>query len=250
MVQAIYGAIMGDIVGSCYEFHNIKTKEFSLFNARPHCVSRFTDDTVMTLALADALASAFIGDSFETYTDEDWYRVFTGYMRYARLTAEPTHDHPDGIAGAMATAGAVYLALHNASKDEIKAYVEKYYGNEIQTYVENHALSSFTLDKIRPIYTFDHYAGLCRGTVPFALQAFLESENFEDCIRNTVSIGGDTDTLGAISGAIAEAYYGFDHKYQTTVWRHLTPTLRAVLTKLDDLSRFTEPATEPEEPED
>ena len=294
-MKVMYGAIMGDVVGSIYEFHNIKSKAFPLF--RKECF--FTDDTVLTLAIADALADEVLAGRFDSNTDEDWRRVFTEYMReigqeypfcgygkrfitwlfssrpkpyhscgngsamrvspvayfarsleecerLARLTAEPTHDHPDGIAGAQATAGAVYLALHGASKDEIKAYVDRYYADEVQRFVEEKGISEFTLATIRPRYRFDKYASVNRGTVPFAVQAFLESTpgknpqdpvsaGLADTIRNTVSIGGDTDTLGAISGAIAEAYYGLGHKYAEGLRGFLDAELRAILDKLERL---------------
>ena len=295
MVQAIYGAIIGDIVGSVYEFHNIKTKDFPFF--RQDCF--FTDDTVATLALADVMADAVRDGSFDARTDEDWRRAFTdslrafgrrhpyagwggrfrrwlyrdGYEAYgscgngsamrvsacayfarslaecerlARLTAEVSHDHPDGVAGAQATAGAVYLALHDGTKDEIAAYVDRYYGAEKEKYTQRHGLAAFTLDEIRPGYTFDRYAGLCKGTVPFAVEAFLESADFEDCIRNTVSIGGDTDSLGAVSGAIAEAYYGTPHPFLPAVREKLTPDLLAVLDKLDSLDWPPETAGRPQ----
>ena len=116
--------------------------------------------------------------------------------RLAKLTAELTHDHPDGICGAQATAGAVYLALHGGTKEDIMDYVSRYY------------YWDFCLDEIRPEYTFDHYASICEGTVPHAVQAFLEAEDYEDAIRNAISIGGDSDTLAAITGSIAEAFFG------------------------------------------
>jgi ADP-ribosylglycohydrolase len=280
----MYGAIMGDTVGSVYEWHNIKTKDFPLFGSRCH----FTDDSVLTVAVADALANEVEAGRFDTNTDEEWREVFGRYLhrygnvfhgrgygggfrrwlhsddpkpynscgngsamrvsavayfarsleeceRLARLTADVSHDHPDGVAGALATAGAVYLALHGGTKEEIKAYVDKYYGEEVKRYTQENGLSAFTLDEIRPLYSFDHYAGLCKGTVPFALEAFLESRDFEDCIRNTVSIGGDTDTLGAISGAIAEAYYGTPYAFIPAALEKLPPDLRAILDRLDDL---------------
>ena len=283
-MKPFYGAIMGDIAGSIYEFDNIKTKDFPLFDER--CF--YTDDSVMTLTIADALADEVVAGCFDTNSDDDWRRVFTEHMqrigrrypycgygssfngwlweenprpynscgngsamrvsavayfarsleeceRLARLTADISHDHPDGVAGALATAGAVYMALHGGTKAEIKAYVDKYYGEEVKRYTQEKGLPAFTLDEIRPLYSFDHYAGLCKGTVPFALEAFLESEDFEDCIRNTVSIGGDTDTLGAISGAIAEAYYGTPYAFIPAVLEELPPDLRPILDKLDDL---------------
>lgn len=269
MAIEFYGAMVGDMVGSIYEFHNIKTKDFPLWDK--DCFA--TDDSIMTLAIANALADLSWPSGmdpnvtrFDVYRDDDWRRFFAGSMRrigqpyrfcgyggrfydwmysehphpynscgngsamrvspvawfarsldecerLARLSAEPTHNHPDGIAGAQATAGAVYLALHGAGKDAIKAYVEKYYKID------------FTLDGIRDGYQFDE---TCAGTVPYAVQAFLESTDFEDCIRNTISIGGDSDTLAAISGAIAEAYYGVPTVYRGAVLKRLNPHLRKI----------------------
>jgi type I restriction enzyme M protein len=257
------------MIGSIYEFHNIKTKDFPLWDSA--CFA--TDDSIMTLAIAKALTEAVEEGRFDELTDDEWRRRFRDSMRevgqpypgcgyggrffewmysddprpyysygngsamrvspvawfarsleecerLARLTAEPTHDHPDGIAGAQATAGATYLALHGAGKEEIKAYVEKYYDLD------------FTLDGIRDTYYFNE---ICAGTVPYAVEAFLESDSFEDCIRNTISIGGDSDTLAAISGAIAEAFYGEPTAYYATVLSKLTPDLRAILRGLDEI---------------
>lgn len=242
------GTIIGDIVGSIYEFNNIKTKDFELFDT--DCF--FTDDSVMTVAVAGALESvldmsgnptlAAAPDAVvarwmqrmmlgygRTYPGRGYGGAFRSWLaarypkpyysrgngsamrvspvawfassledceRLARISAEITHNHPDGICGAQATAGAVYLALHGGSKEDITRYVERYYDWD------------FWLDEIRPDYRFDHFAATCEGTVPYAVEAFIESTDFEDTIRNVVSIGGDTDTLGAIAGAIAEAYYG------------------------------------------
>ena len=268
-VKEFYGAIVGDIVGSIYEFANIKTKDFPMFQRQ----SFATDDSIMTLAILQALVDMVRCNKFDSATDDEWRELFKQSMqdvgrpyplcgygnrfrkwmysddpqpynscgngsamrvspvawfarsleeceRLACLTAEPSHNHPDGIAGAQATAGAVYLALHGATKDEIKSYVEKYYK------------ISFTLDEIRPNYVFDHFAATCAGTVPYAVEAFLESTDFEDCIRNTISIGGDSDTLAAISGAIAEAFYGVPTKYRGAVVGRLEPSLRSILTQL------------------
>ncbi len=235
------GAIIGDIVGKRFEWNNIKTKEFALFVPG---VSEMTDDSIMTMATAEALMrtrpDSFAEDYHDKFTTEyAWFGQNYPHRGYggsfsewihsrdhkpyyscgngsamrvspvawvsrsleecellAKYSAEVTHDHPDGIAGAQATAGACYLALHGASKEDIKAYVENYYPID------------FTLDEIRPDYYYGHFQGLNAGTVPYAVEAFLESTDFEDCIRNTISIGGDSDTLAAISGAIAEAYYG------------------------------------------
>ena len=235
------GAIIGDIVGKRFEWDNIKTKEFELFVPG---VSEFTDDSVLTLATAKALMDVPAGSAAEVYHEafvREYVRFTLDYpgrgygggfshwvrggdhspynscgngsaMRVspvawaarsleecellAKYSAEVTHDHPDGIAGAQATAGACWLGLHGATKAEIKTYVEKYYKLD------------FTLDEIRPGYHFGHFQALNAGTVPYAVQAFLESSSFEDCIRSTMSIGGDSDTLGAIAGAIAEGFYG------------------------------------------
>ena len=271
-MEMFYGALVGDMIGSIYEFHNIKTKDFPLWDK--DCFA--TDDSIMTLAIAKALMDAACDGTFDTNSDQEWITAFQDAMlevgrphpycgyggsfrswmysdnpqpynsrgngsamrvspvahfarsieeceRLARLTAEPTHNHPDGIAGAQATAGAVYLALHGATKDEIKAYVEKFYKID------------FTLDEIRPSYHFGHFQALCEGTVPYAVEAFLESESFEDCIRNTISIGGDSDTLAAISGAMAEAYYGTPRVYQGAVLGRLSPDLRDILFRLGHL---------------
>jgi len=271
-MKRFYGALIGDMVGSVYEFANIKTKDFPLWDKT--CFA--TDDSIMTLAIAKAFMDAVDDGTFDVRTDDAWIAAFRDAMRevgqphpycgyggrfldwmysddpqpyescgngsamrvspvgwfarsieecerLARLTAEPTHNHPDGIAGAQATAGAVFLARNGASKDEIKAYVEKYYK------------IGFTLDEIRPEYHFGHLEALCKGTVPYAVEAFLESTGFEDCIRNTISIGGDSDTLAAISGSIAEAFYGEPTVFYSTVVGHLDSDLRAILRRLGNI---------------
>lgn len=234
----MFGAIVGDIVGSMYEFNNIKTKDFPLFGDK----CDFTDDTVMTVAIANALhtyreqksLSAFrdeaasqmrtlgrrypgrgYGGRFARWLEDDGMGAYNSYgngsaMRVApaawaagsieeaemlaRASAEPTHNHPEGIKGAEAVAAAIYMGRIRKSKREIRDYIEeKYYKLD------------FTLDEIRPGYGFDE---TCQGSVPQAIEAFLESEDFEDAIRNAVSIGGDSDTIAAITGSIAEAFYG------------------------------------------
>ncbi len=234
------GAIYGDIVGSMYEFDNIKTKEFEIFSPE----MEFTDDSVMTVAVADALLreSPHDEDAFRRVLIERMHhfgnlypkagygghflfwlikRIHEPYGSYGNgsamrvspagwcatslkeaekigsLTASVTHDHPEGLKGAKVTAGAIYLAKSGASKKEIREYVEKYYDID------------FTLADIRPFYSFDV---TCQGTVPQAMVAFLESESFEDAIRNAISIGGDSDTLAAICGAVAEAYFGMSEE--------------------------------------
>ena len=229
------GAIFGDIVGSVYEFRNIKTKEFELFGKR--CI--FTDDTVMTVAVADALMecdrnidlfkqilvkkmhkyghkypnagyggrfadwlfnkrtepyNSFGNGSAMRVSPVAWYAdSLNEAISFARASAEVTHNHPEGIKGAIVTAGATYLARIGAGMEEIKEFVSAYYN------------LNFTLDEIRPTYYFNE---TCQNTVPQAMQAFFESTSFEDTIRNGISLGGDSDTLCAICGAVAEAYYG------------------------------------------
>lgn len=225
------GAIIGDIVGSVYEWNNIKTKDFPLFS--PECC--FTDDTVMTLAIAEGLmdggtAAAFIqamkkygrmypdagyGGRFGSWLfSEDihpynswgngsamrvspiaWmFDTLSKVEKYAEISAAVTHNHPEGIKGAQATAAAIFLARKGKSKAEIKDYIESKYGYNL----------SRTLNEIRPGYGFNES---CQETVPEAITAFLESVDFEDAIRNAISLGGDSDTLAAITGSIAEAAY-------------------------------------------
>ena len=226
----LYGAIGGDIVGSCYERHNVKTKDFPLFSSR----SKFTDDSVMTVATADALLRrldwgeayrkwgtlyphAGYGGSFRRWlasADPQPYNSWgngsamrvspVGFyagsedevLKLAGSSAGVTHNHPEGIRGAQAAALAVHLACAGADKRQIKEKVESRFGYD---------LSSRKLDDIRPDYSFDVS---CMGTLPVALLAFLESADYEDAIRNAVSAGGDSDTIAAVTGGIALAFYG------------------------------------------
>jgi len=228
-VCPLYGAIGGDIIGSCYERHNIKTKVFPLFSS----YSRFTDDSVLTIATADALLHhlsyteayhkwgnryphAGYGGSFRRWlasSDPQPYNSWgngsamrispVGFyaksedevLKEAKSSAEATHNHPEGIKGAQAAALAVYLAKQGTGKSEIKGQIESLFGYD---------LSSQKLDDIRPDYTFDVS---CMGTLPIALLAFLESTDYEDAIRNAISVGGDSDTIAAITGGIALAFY-------------------------------------------
>lgn len=247
------GAIIGDIVGSVYEWSNIKTKEFPLFQEK--CF--FTDDTVMTIAVAEALMNggekdAFIdamkkcgrmypnagyggrfgawlfSDSREPYQSwgngsamrtaaVGWYFDSLETTRsMAALAAGVTHDHPEGIKGAESTASAIFLARTGHSKVEIKEYVEREFGYDL----------SRTLDKIRPTYKFNES---CQETVPQAITAFLESTDFEDAIRNAISLGGDSDTLAAITGGIAEAAYGVPQWMKDKAGEYLDEPLRDVL---------------------
>ena len=236
----MYGAILGDIIGSPFEFdRGDKTKNFDLFSKG----CGFTDDSVMTIAVGEALMAvgpeaavkeiedavasnmqdwgkrylhAGYGGSFRHWLKENNPKPYGSYgngsaMRVsaagwlydsmertrevARATANVTHNHPEGIKGAEATASAIYMARNGSSKEEIKEYIEREFHYDLRR----------TLDNIRPYY---HHVESCQETVPEAIIAFLESKDFEDAVRNAVSLGGDTDTLGAITGSIAEAFYG------------------------------------------
>ena len=236
----MYGAILGDIIGSPFEFdRGDKTKDFKLFSRRSH----FTDDSVMTLAVCEALLKVGQDATVKEIEDavitsmQSWGRRYPhegygGYFRcwltarhpepynsfgngsamrvsaagwlydslektrvVAKATANVTHNHPEGIKGAEATASAIFMARNGSSKEEIKKYIEN----------EFHYDLNRTLDEIRPNFHMDE---TCQKTVPEVIIAFLEARDFEDAIRNAVSLGGDTDTLGAITGSIAEAYFG------------------------------------------
>ena len=263
------GAILGDIVGSIYEFDNIKTKEFELFDKE--CM--FTDDSVMTIAIAKALMQTenINKDNLEDFKEHlitvmheigikypdcgygghfllwimhekrepynsygngsamrvssvGWYaKTLEEAEMIAKATAEVTHNHPEGIKGAVATAGAVFLARTGATMDELKEYISKYYRID------------FTLDEIRPVYEYDV---TCQGTVPQAMQAFFESTSFEDAIRNAISIGGDSDTLAAITGAVAEAYYGIPEDLKGTALSYLDDRLLNIVDRFEDIYFF------------
>jgi len=223
------GAIAGDIIGSVYEWNNIKTKEFELFSDR--CF--FTDDTVLTVALAySILAGTRYVDNlkkfYHLYPDSGYGGSFhrwaksinsepynswgngaamrispAGYayddldtvLQKAKEFTEITHNHPEGIKGGQATAAAIFLARKGNSKDEIKDFIEKEFGYDLGRHV----------DEIRPSYKFDVSS---QGTVPQAIRAFIDSTGFEDAIRTAVSLGGDTDTLACITGGISQAFYG------------------------------------------
>jgi len=223
------GAIAGDILGSIYEWDNIKTKYFDIFDPEAF----FTDDTVLTIALAETILTddnyaqvmkryyakypdAGYGCSFHDWARNPGSRPYNSWgngsamrtsavayafdnlqdvMFKAKYYAAVTHNHPEGIKGAQATAAAIFLALKGISKGEIKSFTVKQFGYDL----------SKTLDEIRPEYDFDVS---CQGTVPQAITAFLEAEDFEDAICNAISLGGDSDTLACITGGIAEAFYG------------------------------------------
>jgi ADP-ribosylglycohydrolase len=267
------GAIIGDIIGSIYERNNIKTKDFPLFGR--NC--SFTDDTVMTVATAEALMNGGEEDDFiDAY--KKWGRMYphAGYgtqfahwiqsadrqpyrswgngsaMRVspcawnmsfgyydrvgfwpanarnkAIISARVTHSHPEGIRGALAVTDAIFMCrifnwggwhtlknpfeartISPEQKTKLKRFIETEHGYDL----------SKTLDEIRPAYSFDVS---CQGTVPQAIIAFLESTDFEDAIRNAISLGGDSDTLAAITGSIAEAAYGIPDDIKEKAFSYL-----------------------------
>lgn len=251
------GAIIGDIVGSVYEWNNIKTKDFLLFS--PECF--FTDDTVMTLAIAEGLIKGGSAEDFisamkkfgQIYPNAGYGGRFGNWLlsgdsepynswgngsamrvssiawvfdtlseveEYAEISAAVTHNHPEGIKGAQATAAAIFLARKGKTKDEIKMYIEGKYGYDL----------SRSLDEIRPKY---HFNESCQDTVPEAVIAFLESIDFEDAIRNAISIGGDSDTLAAITGSIAEAAYGIPEEIKQRAVSFLDRRLLNVYTNFE-----------------
>ena len=256
------GAIIGDIVGSRFEWQNIKSKEFDLFDQ--NCT--FTDDTVMSIAVAksileydgryDKLSNITInnmveigrrysncgfGGHFYSWIMTDNHEPYNSFgngsaMRVSacgfaaksidkakKLSKEVTkisHNHPEGLKGAESVAVAIYMAREGKSLDEIKDYITKNYYN-----------IDFCLDDIRDNYTFDV---TCQGSVPQAFESFFESSSFEDAIRNAISIGGDSDTIGAIVGGIAEAYYGVPNNLREKAIEYLPDEF------IDIINRFEE----------
>jgi len=260
----IIGAIAGDVIGSCYEFNNIKHMDFELFKND----SEFTDDTVLTIATMDVLNKksknygykeayhefgiaypTSYGSSFKDwlYDYENEQKPYNSYgngsamrvspvawafdnleavLKEAERSAEVTHNHPEGIKGAQATAAAVYMARTGKSKEEIKSFISEKFCYNLNR----------TIDEIRPSYRFDV---TCQGSVPEAIIAFLESTDFENAIRLAVSLGGDSDTIACIAGAISEAYYKKIPDYiATTVLKKLPLEFLEIIAKFSgtDLS--------------
>ncbi len=257
------GAITGDVAGSRFEFRNYRAKDFELFSEK--CF--FTDDSVMTLAVAKALLScdntedtegfkqvlistmhevgrrypssgygnrfynwvmnrrtepynSFGNGSAMRVSPVGWYASsLEECERLAEATAEVTHNHPEGVKGAVSVAGAIFLARTGRSKEEIKEYVKQYYN------------IAFTIDEIRDSYLFNES---CQGTVPQALEAFFEATDFEDAIRTAVSVGGDSDTLAAITGSVAEAYYGIDDDMKKAALSYLDDYLLEIAEEFID----------------
>ncbi len=249
----MFGAITGDIIGSVWEFNPTKKIDFPLFAPG----SSYTDDTVLTVAVADVLLNkgdfaqsfrkyarryprAGYGGMFRKWAGSDSMGPYNSFgngsamrvspvawafdsledvLKAAKMSAEVTHNHPEGIKGAQATAGAAFLARKGGSKKEIKAFVVDTFDYDLDR----------TLEEIRPEYYFDV---TCQGSVPESIIAFLESSDYESAVRNAVSLGGDSDTMGAITGAIAEAYYaGVPDDITREVWGYLDEQLTYVLQK-------------------
>lgn len=223
------GAIIGDVIGSIHEGAGTKTKDFPLFVEG----TTFTDDSVLTVAVAEwILTGRNLVDLLHSYTEtypgrgyggmfHSWasrrvrepynsfgngaamrvspvgfaFETMEDVLAWSKRSAEVTHNHPEGIRGAQATAAAIYLARRIRNKDRIRRTIESRFEYDL----------SAGLDQIRPTYDFDE---TCQGTVPQALASFFESSSFEDALRNAISLGGDADTLACIVGGIAEAYYG------------------------------------------
>ena len=257
------GAIIGDIAGSTYEFHSIKTKDFPLFAPG----SNTTDDSLMSIAVASALMQTGEGGDFKASVVSSMRQIAAKYpcpmggyggrfrhwlvsphprpygsfgngsamrvspcgevaatldeaLELAKQSAEVTHNHPEGLKGAEATAVAVFLARTGKSKNEIKDYIIKHY----------YPLD-FTIDGIRETYQYNE---TCQDTVPQALEAFFESTDFEDAIRNAISIGGDSDTLAAITGSVAEAYYGVPADLRKLAYAFLDERLYYILLEFEE----------------
>lgn len=261
------GAIIGDMAGSIYEFHNIKTTDFPLLSEK----SRVTDDSVMTFAVAEALMMSWgqsadkvketlvksmqeygrlypdagYGGTFIRWIYSDAPKPYNSWgngsaMRVssvawlfeelelvehiAGMTAEVTHNHREGIRGAKAIAACICMARNKEEKASIKKYIEETY----------HYQLDISLDEIRPVYRFDVS---CQGSVPWAIRAFLEGDSYEEVVKLAVSIGGDSDTLAAMAGSIAEAYYGIPDEIKQAGLSHLDDYL---LGKYKEFEEFLE----------
>lgn len=250
------GAIIGDTVGSRFEWNNNRSKDFEFFHSR----CELTDDSILTLAVAKALLTCSndysdlsdktvywmqllgnrypnrgYGGRFYGWLNEEYpmpYNSFgngsamrTSPVAYAsdsldevkklsEIVASVTHNHPEGIKGAEAVSVAIFMALHGADKEEIKETIERDYYR-----------LNFTIDELRPTYEFSE---ICQTSVPQALEAFFESESFEDAIRTAISLGGDSDTIAAITGSIAEAYYGIPEDLIKGIASYIDPYLTEI----------------------
>lgn len=257
----LWGAIIGDIVGSIYEFSNIKTKKFPFFPMNGY----ITDDSCMTIAIADALmkwkcdggdlqqltiqsmreigfkhpnmgygfgfAKWLFNKESEPYNSwgngaamrvsaVGWIvNSITEVKRLSYMVTAVSHDHIEGIKGAEATAVAIFMARTGKSKEEIAKYITDNYYDWCSSVAE-----------LQANYSWD---GSCQGTVPPALQCFFESESFEDAIRNAISIGGDSDTIGAITGAVAGAYYSIPKEMIDAARKYVPDDLLAIVDKFE-----------------
>lgn len=250
------GSIIGDIVGSVYEFNNIKTKDFQLFSED----GEYTDDSILSIATADwLLHGGTVAEYYSRFGAENrwpmggygggfqlWIsRSFTrgDYEPYnscgngsamrvgpvgwafdtkeevlakAKESSECTHNHPEGIKGAQATALCIWMARKGYDKESIRKEIETIFGYDL----------GVTCDEIRPTY---QWGGTCQESVPQAIVAFLDGEDFEDCIRNAISIGGDSDTIGCITGSIAEAFFGVPNGIRKKAMSYLPDNFKEII---------------------
>ena len=251
------GAIAGDVVGSVHEFNGTKTKDFRLIGSR----NTFTDDTIMTAAVADALLTGEeigkkmkewgrmyphpaggYGHRFAMWLHGEDSKPYGSYgngaamrvsstawlaeseadcVALARASAMPTHNHPEGIKGAEATAWTIWSARMGVAPETLREELARRYGYDL----------SRTCDEIRPEYCFDE---TCQGTCPQAFTAALEAESFEDALRLAVSLGGDADTLAAIAGSIAEARFGVPKNLYGEILGYLDEPLRGAVVRFYD----------------
>ena len=255
----MFGAIIGDIIGSAYEHVDlpIKTTEFELFTEK----STYTDDTVLTCAIGEAVINQWdylgalhkygrnhpgrgYGGRFKRWLFTDPPKAYESYgndcamravpigfaygsiesvMREAERSAMPTHSHPEGIKGAQAVALATFLAGMEYSKDEIREQIATRFGYDMDR----------TCDQIRPNYRYDVS---CQGTVPEAIIAFLDSTDYESAVRLSISLGGNADTMACITGGIAHAFYGqIPGWIKDEAWKRLTPPFQRVLEEFDEV---------------
>ena len=253
---AVIGAIGGDIIGSPYEFFSTKDYDFRLFNPN----SRITDDSVMTIAVAEWIIKGGnlseimqkwgrgymrvgYGGMFKYWLKTEKPRPYNSFgngsamrvsavgcaydsldetLAKAKESAEVTHNHPEGVKGAQATAAAIFMARTGSSKEEIKQYVGKTFGYDLNR----------TIEEIRPGYSFEVS---CQGSVPESIIAFLESSDYESAVRLAVSLGGDADTMGAIAGGIAAAFYGeIPDDIYAQIWSRVPDDLQQTVMRLNE----------------